>query len=134
MKCKVTNKKITPFMSFGKMPIANGFLKKEDFEKEFFFNMEVGFANDISLFQLKDHPKPEQMFNSRYPFLTGSSKFMVDHFQKFSEFISKNFIKTGEKIIEVGCNDGTMLNFFDRNKFDCLGFEPSKNIAKILDK
>ena len=35
MKCKVTNKKITPFMSFGKMPIANGFLKKEDFEKEF---------------------------------------------------------------------------------------------------
>ena len=35
MKCKVTNNKITPFMSFGKMPIANGFLKKEDFEKEF---------------------------------------------------------------------------------------------------
>jgi methylation protein EvaC len=74
------------------------------------------------------------MFNSKYPFLTGSSKFMVDHFQKFSEFISKNFIKAGEKIIEVGCNDGTMLNFFDRNKFDCLGFEPSTNIAKIAEK
>jgi methylation protein EvaC len=30
-------------MSFGKMPIANGFIKKKDFNKEFFFKMEVGF-------------------------------------------------------------------------------------------
>ena len=28
MKCKVTNKIIEPFMSFGKMPLANGFLNK----------------------------------------------------------------------------------------------------------
>ena len=32
MKCKITNREIQPFMSFGKMPIANGFLKKEDFD------------------------------------------------------------------------------------------------------
>ncbi len=31
MKCKVTNHIVKPFMSFGKMPLANGFLKKEDF-------------------------------------------------------------------------------------------------------
>ena len=31
MKCKFTGKKIKPFMSFGKMPIANGFLKKKRF-------------------------------------------------------------------------------------------------------
>ena len=37
MKCKITNKEIKPFMSFGKMPIANGFIRKEDFESEFFF-------------------------------------------------------------------------------------------------
>ena len=28
MICKITQKKIKPFMSFGKMPIANGFIKK----------------------------------------------------------------------------------------------------------
>ena len=121
-------------MSFGKMPIANNFLSKTDFNNEFFYEMKVGFNENYSLFKLLEHPKPEQMFNSKYPFLTGSSKFMVGHFQKFSEFISKNFIKTGEKIIEVGCNDGTMLSFFDRSKFDCLGFEPSTNIAKIAEK
>ena len=36
MISKLTNKEIKPFMTFGKMPIANGFLNKEDFEKEFF--------------------------------------------------------------------------------------------------
>ena len=36
MLCKVTREKIKPFMSFGKMPIANGFLYKRNFKKEFF--------------------------------------------------------------------------------------------------
>ena len=55
-------------MSFGKMPIANGFIEKKNFNKEFFFNLEVGFSKKISLFQLNDHPKPTQMFNKNYPF------------------------------------------------------------------
>ena len=29
MKCKITNEEIKPFMSFGKMPSANGFLEKK---------------------------------------------------------------------------------------------------------
>ena len=44
MICKITGNKIKPFMSFGKMPIANGFLNKENFNNEFLFNMEVGFS------------------------------------------------------------------------------------------
>ena len=80
MKCKITNKSIDPFMNFGEMPIANGFLDKKDFSNEFFFKMEVGFNEDISLFQLNDHPKPEKMFNENYPFFTGSSEYMKNHF------------------------------------------------------
>ena len=41
MKCKITNNKIIPFMSFGKMPIANGFLERENFEKEFFLYIQL---------------------------------------------------------------------------------------------
>ena len=63
MKCKITGKKIDPFMSFGKMPIANGFLNKDKFSEEFFFEMEVGFSDDLSLFQLNDHPKPQMMLS-----------------------------------------------------------------------
>ena len=77
MKCKFSNIEIKPFMSFGKMPLANGFLKKEDFKNEFFYELEVGFENKYSLFQLNDHPAPEKMFNKNYPFYTGLSSYMV---------------------------------------------------------
>ena len=90
MLCKVTREKIKPFMSFGKMPIANGFLYQRNFKKEFFFELEVGFSKKLSLFQINDHPKPEQMFNSNYPFYTGSSTGMVKHFEEFSRWIKKN--------------------------------------------
>ena len=30
--CKITQKKLKPFMSFGQMPLANGFLLKKDFQ------------------------------------------------------------------------------------------------------
>ena len=132
MKCKITNKSIDPFMSFGKMPIANGFIKEENFSKEFFFNMEVGFNEDISLFQLNDHPKPEMMFNQNYPFFTGSSEYMKNHFNKYYEFIKK-YLKTNSKLSEIGSNDGTFLKFL-KDGNEILGFEPSKNVADFEKK
>ena len=134
MKCKITNKVIKPFMSFGKMPIANGFIKKEDFKKEFFFNMEVGFSEDLSLFQLKDHPTPYQMFNSKYPFFTASSEYMKIHFSKYAKFIKDNYLKDNSKIIEIGSNDGTFLQNFRNTNLDIIGFEPSSNVAEIANK
>ena len=134
MNCKITNKEIKPFMSFGKMPIANGFIEKKNFSNEFFFNMEVGFAEDISLFQLKDHPTPEQMFNSEYPFFTGSSEFMKIHFLKYANFIKKNYLKNNSKIVEIGSNDGTFLQNFKDSNLDFIGFEPSSNVAEIANK
>jgi methylation protein EvaC len=130
MKCKVTQKSIFPFMSFGKMPIANGFIKKKDFDKEFFFKMEVGFNEQLSLFQLNDHPKPKEMFNENYPFFTGSSEHMKNHFKSYATFVKKNFLKSNSKIIEIGTNDGTFLNNFKKDKMNVIGFEPSANVAQ----
>lgn len=134
MRCKITNQHIKPFMSFGKMPIANAFLKKKDFNKEFFFNLEVGFSNKVSLFQLNDHPKPKQMFNSKYPFFTSSSVQMIKHFKNYANWIKKNYLKNFKNLIEIGSNDGTFLKNFEKNKYDVLGFEPSSNVAKISKK
>ena len=131
MKCKLTNKTIKPFMSFGKMPLANGFLNKNEFQKEFFYEMEVGFSEDISLFQLNQHPKPEKMFNEKYPFYTGSSHFMIKHFNTYAEWIKSNFFKSNFKLIEIGSNDGTFLSNFKNKKINTLGIEPSANVAKV---
>lgn len=134
MKCKITNSEINPFMSFGRMPIANAFIKKEDFKKEFFFDLEVGFSEKVSLFQLKDHPSPSQMFNDKYPFFTSSSETMKSHFKKFSDYIIKNYLKNNSKVIEVGSNDGTFLENFKNKNFEYIGFEPSSNVAKLANQ
>ena len=134
MKCKLTNKDLKPFMSFGKMPLANGFLDKNQFDKEYFFNMEIGFSEELSLFQLNDHPRPEKMFNDTYPFFTGSSEYMKLHFKKFSGWIKSNFLKSNSKLIEIGSNDGTFLNNFKDSEIDYVGFEPSKNVAQKAKK
>ncbi len=134
MKCKVTGKKIDPFMSFGRMPIANGFLNKDKFNEEFFFEMEVGFSDDLSLFQLNDHPKPTMMFNENYPFFTGSSQQMKLHFKNYANWIKKYHPNTIKNIIEIGSNDGTFLKNFNSNDYNTLGFEPSGNVAERASK
>lgn len=122
------------FMSFGQMPIANNFLDKNSFSSEYFFKMDVAFEEENSLLKLANFPKPEQMFNENYKFFTSSSVYMQMHFKKFFENISKKYLKPNSKVIEIGCNDGTLLKFFNDQSFECLGFEPSKNVADIARK
>jgi len=129
MICKITGKEIKSFINFGEMPIANSFLDKNQFKNEFFFNMEAGFSEEISLFQLNDHPKPKDMFNKNYPFFSGSSKYMEKHFKLYSDYLKKLNNKSNLKIIEIGSNDGTMLKNFQGNNFKSIGFEPSKNVS-----
>ena len=131
MICKITKKKLKPFMTFGKMPIANGFLKKKYFKKEYFFEMEVGFSKKVSLFQLNNHPKPKMMFNENYPFFTGSSKGMINHFKNYAGWIKRNYLKKNYNLIEIGSNDGTFLNNFKNSKIKTLGIEPSSNVANV---
>ena len=122
------------FMSFGKMPIANNFLDNSDFKNEYFFKMDVAFEEKYSLFKLANFPKPEQMFNENYKFFTSSSKYMQKHFKLFFNKVSKEFLKTGSRVLEIGCNDGTLLSYFNEKNFQCLGFEPSSNVATIAKK
>ena len=42
--CRICNKNIAPFMSFGEMPIANGFYLKIT-QNEYFFKMETAFCD-----------------------------------------------------------------------------------------
>jgi methylation protein EvaC len=134
MKCKFSGIKITPFMSFGKMPMANAFLNKDQFKNEFFYNLEVGFSEKYYLFQINDYPLSKKIFNDDYPFYTGKSNYMINHFKTFADWIKKNYLQNSSKIIEIGTNDGTFLKNFNRKNTSHCGFEPSKKIAKIAKK
>ena len=121
-------------MSFGKMPLANKFLNRENFDDEEFYEMNVGFDEKLSLFQLINFPDPNKMFDENYAFFSGTSNYMKSHFENFADQIKfKLKTKLGiKKIVEIGCNDGIMLkNFMDKQEFEHLGIEPSKNVFKI---
>jgi SAM-dependent methyltransferase len=135
-KCRLSKEKLKKIMSFGKMPIANNFLQKNDFSKnEFFYDMEVYFSEKLSLFQLGNHPPITKMFNKNYAFISGTSKFMDQHFKETKNWIIKEKyldLRKKNKVIEIGCNDGIFLkNFLSNDKVDVFGFEPSDNVAKI---
>lgn len=126
MKCRIDNKICKIFLDFGKMPIANGFLKKNNKNKEYFFPLKLCFNNRLKLVQITHNPNPKKMFNKDYPFFTSSSKYMEKHFHKLSDWIKKNYLMKKSYILELGSNDGTFLKNFKR-KYS-FGFEPSKSV------
>ncbi len=133
MKCRINKSPCRVFLDFGKMPIANGFLKRKEFKKEYFFKLKVAFNSNLSLFQLEKNPNPKKMFNKNYPFYTSSSKFMIKHFKNFSNWIKKKFkMDKNFKILEIGSNDGTFLKNF-KNYYH-VGIEPSSSVHKIAVK
>ena len=133
-KCKVTKANLRPFMSFGKMPMANGFLKKNDFKNEKFYNLDVGFNEKISLFQILDIPKFTNTIYKNYPFFTHKSEYMIDHFKKCAHWLEKNFLNHSSNLIEIGSNDGTMIKNFNNSKINAIGIDPAPNVASLAKK
>lgn len=133
-KCNITNQKIKSFMSFGKMPLANGFIEKKNFKKEKFYELKIGFNEKISLFQVLDLPTFSNSIYENYPFFTHKSKFMINHFDECSKWLKNNFLSGKTNLIEIGSNDGTMLKNFKNSSIKVLGIDPSKNVAKYANK
>tara|TARA_A100001015_G_scaffold217230_1_gene244045 strand:- start:5378 stop:6586 length:1209 start_codon:yes stop_codon:yes gene_type:complete len=131
MNCKITGKLLSPIHSFGKMPMANNFIENEkDFEKEYFFNLEFSFNEEISLFQINEYPDAKNFFNEKYPFFTGLSKYMVNHFEKYYNSLNKkNLFNKNSFVLEIGSNDGSFLKNFQKNNIKCLGVDPSKSAS-----
>ena len=122
-------------MTFGKMPIANNFLTKDEMHQEYFFDMSPAFCNQCKTFQLTEQPDPKKMFHSQYPFFTRSSKVMSQHFRSLAKEIEDQYCKNPDfSICELGCNDGAFLEHFANKNMHHLGIEPSENVAQEANK
>lgn len=131
--CRVCNSKIEPFMSFGKMPIANGFLTPEQIPNEYFFELAPAFCSHCGMFQLIDQPAAEKMFHENYAFFSSTSRYMQTHFKAFSESVITQVFNERKDpfVVELGSNDGIMLRNFKDAGFRHLGIEPSENVADV---
>jgi methylation protein EvaC len=131
IKCRICESDVEPFMSFGKMPIANGFLAKEQFSDEYFFELEPVFCERCHTFQIGQQPDPEKLFHANYAFFSRTSKRMVEHFKSYAKWVVDNFIKSNDSfVVEIGSNDGILLENFARVGMRHLGVEPSANVAE----
>jgi methylation protein EvaC len=130
-KCRVCSVPLSSFMSFGQMPLANGFLTPDQFADEYFFELSVGSCPHCGMFQLMEQPNRETMFNARYPFYSSSSREMAVHFRKFADHVKKDYLFSNDPfVVEIGSNDGTMLQNFADADIRHLGIEPSLNVAQ----
>ncbi len=131
--CRVCSTSIKPFMTFGKMPIANGFLTAEQFKGEYYFELAPAFCNKCGMLQLIEQPEPEMMFHENYAFFSSLSKHMQIHFRDFANQVKNRVLKDCEDpfVVELGSNDGIMLGNFKDDGIHHLGIEPSENVADV---
>lgn len=130
--CRVCGAPMSQFMSFGRMPIANGFLKAEEIPDEYFFELAPAFCESCKMFQIVEQPAPEKMFHGHYAFYSSTSRYMQAHFARFAASVMDGPVagKSDPFVVELGSNDGIMLQNFQQRGIRHLGIEPSVNVAE----
>lgn len=132
MECLVCQEQIEPFMTFGKMPIANGFLTPEEFASEYFFELRVSFCPRCYMVQLAEQPDRSRMFHEHYAFFSSTSVRMAQHFEAFAGSVREKYLQAADPfVVEIGSNDGITLRHFAGWGIRHLGIEPSANVAQV---
>lgn len=74
---------------------------------------------------------PEQMF-SNYVYLCGTSNTMRKYFSEFADKSIREYgnLETGN-VLEIACNDGTLLDAYAARGWKTFGFDPARNLWEI---
>jgi SAM-dependent methyltransferase len=65
-----------------------------------------------------------------YPYLSGTNGAMVNALNDVARAGSL-FVEPGDMILDIGCNDGTLLSFFKDEKCSLIGIDPSNVEFKL---
>jgi methylation protein EvaC len=130
MGCRVCESDIEPFIDFGRMPLANGFVTADQFASEYYFNLRAAACPRCTLVQLVEQPQRERMFNDRYPFFSATSVRMQEHFAALARDVIAALPPANPFVVEIGSNDGTLLQHVARSRIRHLGIEPSASVAQ----
>ncbi len=86
----------------------------------------VSCQNGCGLVQLEDIFNLEVMYGDNYGYRSGLNKSMVSHLRENIEYAkSRVELEENDLIIDIGSNDGTSLNFYDRNLYELVGIDPT---------
>jgi hypothetical protein len=122
--------KLTRFLSLGDQPPSNSFISPDKIKFEKRYPLDVYLCQSCFLVQLIDVVPAEIIFDE-YLYLSSSSKALKEHYANLAKMLTKRFkLKSGDVVVDIGCNDGILLEGYTLPGLVRLGVEPSK-VAEI---
>ena len=137
LSCRICEEsKLYPFLDLGRMPIANAFLSNEQIsQSEYTFRLQAGFCDSCTMVQLVETVDPNMLFHDHYAYFSSISSFMDDHFTGLAVTIGKDILYDDHlPVVEIGTNDGILLQKLAGFTPNAIGIEPSANVAAAARK
>jgi len=134
MNCRFCNAKLNfEFVDLINSPPSNSFLTKDQLNKpEKFYPLKLFLCDKCLLVQIEEYKKSNEIFNENYLYYSSFSKLWLEHAKNYVDLVLKRLeLNKDSLVIEVGSNDGYLLQFFQDLDIPCLGIEPSSKTAKV---
>ena len=134
-RCQISKKKdLTKILSLGYLPPVNNYHAINNAQnEEIFFLTDLVYSRSSKLVQLKTIVDKEIIFPKSYPYTSSTTKILRENFKELYKECKKIVdLKKNDLIVDIGSNDGNLLNNFKKNH-RVLGVTP-ENIGKIAIK
>jgi len=134
MKCRNCNREIIKFFSLGKIPLGNGFLKKEEIPFERKYDLSAGFCPNCYLVQLIKTVPPEKLYGKTFYFPSSFESILKESKEIANILVKRLNLNPKNTALDIGCSDGCQLQFFKELGIKILGIDPSWNSAQIAHR
>lgn len=121
-------------LSLGTMPLANALLTAEQLHQpEPTYPLDLAFCPQCTLVQITKTVPPEKLFRE-YLYFSSFSDTMLQHAKDIGhQLVGSRDLNTRSLVVELGSNDGYLLQYFVTKGIPVLGIEPAQNIAKVAE-
>ena len=114
-------------LDLGVQPPANSYTLRPD-EEVPQFPLALNICINCWNAQLNFCVDRKEIFG-HYAYVSGTSKTLTKYFAWFAKALSKA-MPTGGRVMELACNDGSLIREMQHVGLDCIGVDPAANIAK----
>ena len=118
------------FADLGLSPLANEYLQEADLGRgQIFYRSMVQVCEHCFLTQAALYQQPENIFGE-YQYFSSYSASWLAHCKAYVDMIIPRLKLTGgSQVLEVACNDGYLLQYFQPHGIPARGVEPAENVA-----
>lgn len=118
------------FADLGLSPLANEYLREADLGRgQIFYPLKVQVCERCFLTQAALYQQPENIFGE-YQYFSSYSASWLAHCKAYVDMIVPRLKLTGgSQVLEVACNDGYLLQYFQPHGIPARGIEPAENVA-----